>query len=136
MAKKNQPAKPTKAPKEKREKSGGRIDFPKIGNKDEKIYPFDSVMPPEFDFKTHKTLKKKDFTADHLYFSHRAAEARFKAEQFDAQAEEAKKLGSAKDRGKAKRLIKLTEKMAELKEQLAGQGIDVEKLLADSAKEE
>jgi hypothetical protein len=45
-------------------------------------------------------------------------------------AEEAKKLGGMKEKGKAKRLLQLQKKFAELKEQLAGTGIDVDALLA------
>jgi len=120
------PAAPDVPPKPKKP---GRVAFPQVGNKDEKIYPFDVAMPEGFNWKQHKSLKKRDYTADHLFYEFRALECDHKAILFRAQAEESQKLGSAKDRGRAKRLIKLQEKMAELKSQLTAQGVDVEELL-------
>ncbi len=135
MAKKNQkPATPTVKPTPEKSKKGKSV-FKLVGNKDEKIYPFTEALPEGFDFKICKSLKKKDFKEDHLYFEHRAAEFDAKAVAYREEAAEVKKLGSAKDRGKAKRLVKMQEKMSELKEQLTKQGIDVEKLLADADKE-
>lgn len=137
MAKKNTPAKPTtvKPTPEKSKDKKGRTEFKLVGHKDEKVYPFQVAMPEGFDFKINKPLKKRDFTADHLFYEYRALEMEFKAVGFRAQAEEAKKLGSAKDRSSAKRLIKLQDKMGELKEQLTKQGVNVEELLANAAKE-
>lgn len=126
------PARPTttKVPKPK-----GRQEFKLVGSKDENVYPFKDAVPEGFDFATNKPLKKRDFSADHLFYEYRAAEMDFKAAAFRKQAEEAKKLGSAKDRSRAKRLVKLQEKMAELKKQLTEQGVDVEDLLAAAATE-
>ena len=138
MSKKNRtpaptPAKPTVKPTPV--KARGRIEFPLVGDKNEDVYPFKVPVPEGFDFKAHKALKKRDFEADHMFYSFRAAELEFKALAFHAQAEEAKKLGSAQDRGRAKRLIKCQSKMDELRQQLTAQGVDVDKLLADAAKE-
>lgn len=135
--KKNSPAKPTVKPTPAKSKSSkGRTEFELVGNKDAELYPFKVAMPENFDFKIHKSLKKRDFTADHLFYEYRALEMEFKAKSFRAQAEEAKKLGSAKDRSSAKRLVRLADKMTELKTQLSKQGINVEELLAAAAKEE
>jgi len=118
------PTKPTKP-----ENTKGRKTFAQVGNKNPEVYPFKETVPTGFDFKNHKTLKKVNFVTDELYYLHRAAEQDAKATTWRAQAAEAKAMGTSKDRGKAKRLIKLTEKMAELKKQLQEQGIDVEELL-------
>ncbi len=91
----------------------------------------DVAMPEEFEFGEYKPLKKKEFQADHLYFSHRAIELSVRAEAFEAKAEEAKLLGSGKDRSKAKRLQKMQLKMEELRRELEEQGIDVDELLKD-----
>lgn len=134
MAKNRSPANPTIKPTPEKSKKSKRAEFKLIGNKDEKIYPFSSAVPEGFDFKLHKNLKRKDFKEDYLYYEFRAAECESKAVAFREEAAEVKKLGSAKDRGKAKRLVKMQDKMEELKKQLQGQGVDVEKLLADAAK--
>jgi len=129
-----EPAKPTVKPTpEKVRKVTARIPFDLVGDKNPEVYPFKEAVPEGFNFKVNKTLKKRDFTADHLFYEHRAAEMNFKATLFTAQAEEAKKIGSSADRNRLKRVIKLQEKMDELKEQLTAQGIDVTKLLAEMA---
>ena len=125
------PAAPTVKPTPAKSKKG-KSAFKLVGNKDEKVYPFEVAVPEDFDFATCKSLKKKDFKEDYLYFEFRAEECDFRAAAFREEAAEVKKLGSAKDRGRAKRLIKMTEKMGELKKQLKNQGIDVDKLLADA----
>lgn len=91
---------------------------------------YDVAVPEGFDFDKFRPLKKRDFTSEHLFYEHKAAQMDHKAAAFRAQGEEAKKLGSTKERAKAKRLIKMTEKMAELRKQLEAQGIDVDAVLA------
>jgi len=93
--------------------------------------PYDAAIPKGFNFDTFKALKKKNFKDEALYYEHRAFEMKFKAEKFEAQAEEIRKLGSPSERRKKKQIIKLQSKMDELKEQLSAQGIDVEALLAE-----
>lgn len=127
------PAKPTMKPTPTRPKS--RTDFGPVGSKNADVYPFKKAVPEGFDFRAHKSLKKRDFALDHLFYEYRAAEMDFKAAAFRKQAEEIKKLGSAKDRGRAKRLVKLQEKMAELRKQLEEQGINVNELLATATVE-
>jgi hypothetical protein len=120
-----QAAKPEKPKKTK----GGRKVFGLVGNKNADVYPFKVPVPENFDFDTFKALKKRDFASDEMFYRYRAAEMEHKAAGFITKAEEAKKMGSAADRGKAKRLIKLQEKMAELKKQLTEQGVNVDELL-------
>ncbi len=135
MAKKKkdrQPAKPEVSTTST--KPAGKTVFESVGNKDSKVYPFTETTPKGFDFKVHKSLKKKDFTADHLFFEFRAIEMDRKAVAFRRQAEEAEKLGSVKDRGRMKRLVKLQDKMAELKQQLEAQiGVDAVKDILKAA---
>lgn len=129
------PAAPqVKTTPEKPKRSKKKV-FENVGSKDEKIYPFTEAIPEGFDFKLHKSLKKKDFKEDYLYFEHRAAECEIKAVAYRDEAAEVKKLGSAKARGSAKRLVKMQDKMSELKKQLSEQGIDVEALLAKAKAE-
>jgi len=136
MARKNVvPAKPTVKPTPAKTKKAGRVNFDLVGNKDPEIYPFKDAVPEGFSFKVNKPLKKRDFSADHLFFSYRAEEMDIKAAAFRAQAEEAKKIGSSADRNRVKRVLKLQEKMDELKAQLTAQGIDVQALLAGMADE-
>jgi len=126
-----QPAKPTVKPTPEKKRKAGRVVFDLVGDKNPEVYPFKEAMPEGFNFKVNRGLRKRDFTADHLFFEYRALEMDAKAIIFRAQAEEAKKIGSSADRNRLKRVIKLQEKMNELKEQLSAQGIDVDKLLAD-----
>jgi len=92
--------------------------------------PLEVAVPEKFDFAKNKPLKKTDFKNEDLFFEYKAAECDAKAIVFRAKAEESKKLGSTKDRAKAKRLLKMQEKMAELREQLEADGVNVEELLA------
>jgi len=130
---KSTPAKPTQEPPAKKV---GRVDHPNVASADTKLYPFKEAVPAGYDFAKHKPLKKRDYEADHLFYEYRAVDCENKAKAFRVQAEEAKLLGSAQDRNKAKRYVKLQEKMAVLKSQLIAQGINVEELLATAAANE
>lgn len=90
--------------------------------------------PADFDFNLYRPLKKRDFAEEHLFYEHKAMEMEFKAAQYRADAAESKKLGSSKDRAAARRLVKMTEKMAELQAQLVAAGVDVDALLAAQEK--
>lgn len=94
---------------------------------------YDVAVPKGFDFKIFKSLKKKNFTTEPLYFEHRAAEMVYRQEDFLAKAEESRKYGSTADRRKKKQYIKLQAKMIELKAQLTEQGVDVVALLKANA---
>jgi len=132
--KKKEPARPTVKPTPTKAVGGkARTELKLVGSENEDLYPFKVAQPEDFDFEVHKSLKKRDFTADHLFYEHKALEMDFKAKNFRAQAEEAKRLGSAKDRVSARRLLKLQDKMSEIKAQLTEQGVDVNALLRDAA---
>lgn len=135
MAKdKNNAARPER-PAPVKTKKPGRKAHPSVGNKDTSVYPF-KALPEDFDFATMKGLKKKDFATDAAYYEYRAKELEARAAKFRTQAEEAKKMGTGTERKNAKRLVKLQEKMAELKAQLSAQGVDVESLLKTLKKDE
>ncbi len=125
--KKTPPSSPKKDKKEKKDKKDKKPTPAFLVPKEK----FDKAVPEGFVFGKHKTLKKNAFQADHLYFAHRAADLAFRSEQFTAKAEEAKKIGSGKERNKAKRLQKMQAKMSELRKELEDQGIDVNELLKD-----
>jgi len=105
--------------------------FGLVGNPDNTVYPFGNEVPEGFVFGKFAGLKKVDFAQEWFYLEHKAAECDAKAAALRTKAEESKKLGNSAQRGKTKRLMKLKEQLAVLTEQLSGQGIDVEALLAD-----
>lgn len=126
------PARPTAPSKPNKVKKPGRAEHPLVGNKDTNVFPFKAV-PDDFAFDTMKPLKKKSFATDAAFFEYRAKEMEFKAGKFRAQAEEAKKVGTGAERNKAKKLVKLQSKIAELRAQLEAQGVDVEELIKKAA---
>jgi len=118
----------------KKVKKAKRVAYPLVGSKDPAVYPLKEV-PADFNAKTHKPLKKKDFAEDYLFFSYKAAEARAKADAWDARAKEEKQLGSSKKRAQAKKLLKMTAKMAELRKMLEADGVDVDELIEAAEKD-
>lgn len=94
------------------------------------------AMPTGFDWDKNKPMKKRQFTSDAIYYEHRAEQMTYKADAFRAKAKEIAALGSRADQAKAKKMLKLSNKIAELKAELAGQGIDVEELMKAAAKAE
>lgn len=126
-AKPNNPGKGDKAEKESK-----RQEHPLVGVDDSDVYPFTDV-PEDFDYKAHRPLKKVDFRADHFFFAYKASEAEYRAADFRDREEEARTLGSSKERGKAKRLIKMQEKMEELRASLESDGVDVDAVLTKAA---
>jgi hypothetical protein len=119
------------APEAPKKEKKGRPAHPAVGNEDTKVYPF-TETPKDFDFKAMKGLKKKDFATDEAFFLYKAAEAEYKIGMWNARAEEAKTMGSSKERSKAKRLVRMQGKVEELTKALEAQGIDVAALLAES----
>jgi len=86
-------------------------------------------VPADFDPKKHKPLKRKDFKDESVFLLSRAAELEKKAAWYRTEAENVKKLGSVKDRVKAKRLLAMQKRMQELQASLAAEGVDVAALL-------
>ena len=97
--------------------------------------PYAVAVPKNFSFVTYKPLKKKNFTTEALYFEHRAAQAEHQVKVFKDKAEESRTLGSTKERRQKKQVVKLANKMEELKATLTSQGVDVEAILKAAAAE-
>lgn len=86
--------------------------------------------PTDHDPKVHKPLKSTDFADESVYWFHKADQLEKAAVAAREKAEQIKKLGGVKDVKKAKRLMQMQQKIAELKAQLASDGTDVDALLA------
>lgn len=115
-------AKPgTKEEKAKKEKRV-RIDYPvPEGGLDS--------WPTDFDAKVHKPLKRKDFKDETLWLEAKAAEYEKRASAMRDEIETCKTLGNAKDRARAKKLLSMQKRMAEMEAELKGEGVDVDNLL-------
>lgn len=120
--------------KEEKKEAKKRPAHDLVGNKDTKVYPF-TETPPDFDFDKHASLKKRDFATDWQFFTHKTKDLQFRADAWKAKAEEAKKLGSGKEKAKAKKLLKIQAQMKELRAQLEAQNVDVDAILAEGAAE-
>jgi hypothetical protein len=111
-----------------------RIAYPGLKGADGKATKLQTAeIPTDFDSKKHLPLSRKDFAEEHLYFTLRAAQYMKQVKFFEAKAEDAKKTGNVADKARARRLLKMQEKMAELRAQLEGQGVDVDTLLSGTA---
>lgn len=86
-------------------------------------------MPTDLDLKKHYPLKRGDFEDETIWLIARAETFEAKAVSYREEADDWKRLGSIKDRVKAKKLITMQRRMADLKTQLQAQGIDVDALL-------
>jgi hypothetical protein len=91
------------------------------------------IYPTDYDSKKFKPLKKKDFKDEALYIEARATHLETQAKNLREEAANMRKMGGVKDKGKAKRLLAMQKRMAELKASLAGEGVDVDALLASMA---
>ncbi len=89
-----------------------------------------TAWPADFDSKLNKPLKRKDFADESLFLLSKADEYDRRAKALRQEAEESKKLGSIKDRAKAKQLLKMQKRMKEMTDAMAAEGIDVAALLA------
>lgn len=86
------------------------------------------VIPSDYNPETH-SLKKSHFQEEYHYLLFKASEYEAKAATMRHEAEELKKLGSAEDRAKAKRLLAMSQRMAELRAQLEAAGYDVDAMM-------
>ena len=98
---------------------------------DPDVYPF-SATPEDFDFDAFKELKKKDFVAEHQWYTHRSDACMHKATKFQEQAEASKSKGSKKDRATIKRVTKMQATMIKLQKLLESQGQDVDSIMAQA----
>jgi hypothetical protein len=86
------------------------------------------TVPTDFNKKVHAPLKRKDFAEEWMWFEWKANELTKDAEKYRKEAETIKKLGSKADRAKARRLLQMQKKMAELEAQLKEKGYDIEEI--------
>lgn len=87
--------------------------------------------PADHNPKLHKPLVRKNFENEVPWLINRAEHCESQAATFRKEAEMVGKLGSKSDRQKAKKLIAMRDRMAELRKQLEAEGIDVDALTAD-----
>lgn len=80
--------------------------------------------PTDFDSKTHKPLRRSDFTSEAPFLDKRADQLEAAAKRLRSEAEEARKLGNTADRAKAKKLRSMIEKVEAIKAELLKQGLD------------
>lgn len=96
-----------------------------------------TIELPTFDANTHERLKPADFANDILWLRYKAqwlrnyaANCLDRAERYEREANGAEKFGGdMKKRAQVKKLQKLAEGLAALREQLAADGVDVDELL-------
>ena len=101
---------------------------------DPEVYPF-SATPEDFDFQAHRELKKKDFQAEHQWYTHKSDACVAKAERYQELGEASKQKGGKKEKAAAKRLVKMQKTMATLQKTLKAAGMNVEELMAKALAE-
>lgn len=89
-----------------------------------------TVVPPDFDRKKHKPLSKKQFADEAYFLTLKADEFEARAKRLRAQVEDMKKLGGMKDKAKAKKLLSLQKRMAELQASILADDPGMEEFLA------
>lgn len=92
--------------------------------------------PETFDFEKNAPIKRKQFASDAFYFEYVARTYDWRAGKLRERAEASRTLGSGKEKQKRKRLMKLQDKLAELKAELEKDGVDVDALLASHKTDE
>ncbi len=115
-----------------------RVLFPKA-----KDVKFEKPIPEGFDFMKHVPLKKVDFKSSGTFLRHKAEFLKFQAGKLSTSADELEKkglrieaLGDEKTAGKVKKVERLQNTLSELRKQLAESGINIDEILAGSAKTE
>ena len=114
--------------------SNEKIDkVEKIPFRDEQSPKLDTPNVPEgFNPKIHKSLGRGDFSTDLVYLEFKALECDARAKQYRDEIETLKKLGSASDRSKAKKLLTMQQRMAELARELMQEGnVDLKSILGE-----
>lgn len=87
-------------------------------------------IPDDFDPKLHRPFGRKNLEDESLWYEIQARKFEAKAADCRRQGEEAKKLGSVKDKQSAKKLLALQKRIDEVTKTLEGSGVDVAALLA------
>lgn len=88
-----------------------------------------TVWPADFDSKVHKPLKQEDFSAEDVYFNHRAEQYEKRGAEFRQKALLFQQYGSADTRKAAEKYTKQFAAMAALQAQLEAQGVDMNLLM-------
>lgn len=101
------------------------VDDPSWVNEDGLL----TALPEDYDPRAHLPLKRKDFADEALYYEWLAGVYEVRAKKLRQKAVDFKKMGSVRDRGKAKRLLNMQKRMAELRKQLEDEGVDVAAML-------
>jgi hypothetical protein len=109
-----------------------KIDFPGlfVGEPGKEDYQKLDAMPVGFDAKLHKPLRKKDFKDESLFLEYQASLLDVKASNLRAHAAKLRTVGASGSSAKAKTLVKMQARMAELMAALKAEGMDVDALLA------
>jgi hypothetical protein len=123
-----------KAPKEKKEKTPA----PRYQNLPQAKAIMDEekrlkVVPTDFDFDKHESLRKGDFVSEHLYMEWKAAALDYRAAEFTKRSAELRteaahqrQFGDPSTKSKFKRHAKLMEKLKELEKELQAAGVQIE----------
>lgn len=88
------------------------------------------AIPTDFDPKEHKALRVVDFKDEVVWWDYRITVIERQLEDAKKTREEVKAMGSAKDRARAKKLIKYKTQMDELLESLKEDGMTDEQIEA------
>ena len=113
-----QPAKPEK------------IDFPALWDGENRKQLTSLEQLAGFDGSVHTSIKRADFADEALYYDMRAAELDARAAGMRGKAADIRKIGNVADRARAKKLLSIARRMADLRASLTEQGVDVDALLA------
>lgn len=92
-----------------------------------------TAWPEDFKTTQHKPLSKSAFADEYIYHMARAAKFDKLAIKCREEAELSKKLGGTKGNAKAKKLLTMQKRMAELTASLQAEGVDVKALLGTLA---
>jgi hypothetical protein len=129
----NSAAPGTTAPVKEKKAKVKKIDHPSLITLVEGGDPIVNKLekrPADFDPKVHNNLRAKNFVNESFFLEDQAAQLDLKAAALRAKAEKLRSLGSTASSAKAKTLIKMQERMAELLESLKKDGVDVDALMA------
>lgn len=91
------------------------------------------TWPADFDPKVNKPLRRQDFKDETVWLERKAEQFEKAAARMRDEAKTIKSLGTTGERGKARKLLKISKELESLKEVLKAKGVDVEALLNAAA---
>lgn len=94
------------------------------------------AWPADFDPKAHKPLRRQDFKDETVWLERKATQFENAAKRMREEAQQIAALGTTGERGKARKLLKVSKELDALKEALKAKGVDVESLLKAAGGEE